>query len=79
MHEILGDLRGFTGIFDAVVANMTDLSRGIVEHVKGCTLVSDSRSRVSGNRKSRQNSGPGISTTGRTADACTTRGLLYQT
>ncbi|KAF9788596.1 hypothetical protein BJ322DRAFT_649215 [Thelephora terrestris] len=33
MHEILGDLRGFSGVFNSVVADMTDLSRGIMKHV----------------------------------------------
>lgn len=53
MHEILGDLHVFSGVFDSVVGNMTNVSRDIMEHVKYPTLQKDSYSRLSGDRKSR--------------------------
>lgn len=51
MHEILGDLRGFTGLFDSVIGNMTGLSRDVVKYVKFQTLELNSHSRVSGHHK----------------------------
>jgi hypothetical protein len=62
MHEIMGDLRGFTGLFDSAVGNMTHLSRDIMKYVKFQTLELDYYSRVSGHRKFRRNPDPGIST-----------------
>lgn len=35
MHEMLGELHMFPGIFDSVVYNMTNVSRDIMEYV-GC-------------------------------------------
>jgi len=74
MHEILGDLHAFPGVFDSVVGNMTNVSRDIMEHVKCPILREDSYSRLSGDRKSRRNSCQSLSTTVRTAGICATGG-----
>jgi len=34
IHEILGGLHAFSGVFDSAVGNMTNVSRDIVEYVK---------------------------------------------
>lgn len=52
MHEILGDFRGITGLFDLAIGNMTDLSRDILKYVKPQTLELDSFSRFPGHHKS---------------------------
>lgn len=74
MHEILGDLRGFTGLFDSVIGNMSDLSRDIVKYVIFQTPELDPYSQASGLDKSRRNINPDISTAGRTAGTRVTRG-----
>lgn len=33
MHEILGDLSGFTALFDSVTGNMTELPHDIMKYV----------------------------------------------
>jgi len=38
MHEILGGLHAFSGVFDSVVGNMTNVSHDIMEYVKCPTL-----------------------------------------
>ena len=62
MHEILVALRGFTGLFDLAIGNMSDVSRDIVKSVKFRILTLDSYSRVSGHLKYRGNSSPDSST-----------------
>lgn len=52
MHEILGELQAFPGVFDSVVGNMANVSRDIMQYVKYLTLQLDSYLRVSGGRKS---------------------------
>jgi len=52
MHEILGELHAFPGVFDSVVGNMANVSRDIMQYVKYPTLQLDSYLRVSGGRKS---------------------------
>lgn len=34
MHEIMGDLRAFSGVFGSVVGDMTNVSRDIMEYVR---------------------------------------------
>lgn len=63
MHDVLGDLRGFSDVFNSVVAEMTDLSRGIMKHVRFKTFEPGFYSRISGDRESRRNPDPDISTT----------------
>lgn len=38
IHEILGDLRTFSGVFDLVVGDLTNVSQYIVEYVGYLTL-----------------------------------------
>ena len=52
MHEILGELHTFPGVFDSVIGNMADVSRDIMQYVKYLTLQSDFYLRVTGDRKS---------------------------
>lgn len=75
MHEILADLHTFSGVFDSVVGNMTNLPRDIMEHVKCPTLQPDSYLQLLGDRKSLRNPGRAISTTARTAGTRVIRGL----
>lgn len=77
MHEILAELHTFPGVFDSVVGNMANVSRDIMQHVKYLTIRLDSYLRVSGDRKSRQNLDPVISTTVRTTSTCVPRGLHH--
>jgi len=78
MHEILGELHTFPGVFDSVVDNLVNVSRDTMQYVKYLILQFDPYLRVSDDRKPRQNVDPVISTTVQAAGTYVHRGLHYR-
>jgi len=50
MHEILGELHTFPGVFDSVIDNLANVSRDITQYVKYLILQLDPNLRVSDDR-----------------------------